>query len=135
MSQVIPRDIEESPRHLLEREVAQLRALVRTLNADVEFKKQDFKLACDNLTATQTRCTELMLELRRLKRFAVVADAIERGERLHPEGPNLPSLMSEVGELADELLKGEDRRDEVAYRGECLDVAVVALRMFFGGRP
>ena len=59
-----------------------------------------------------------------------ISAAIESAREQHPEGANLAALVEEVGEVAKAALKLG--RNSQHYRAECLDVAVVALRLYEG---
>lgn len=61
--------------------------------------------------------------------LAVLGAAILRGRALHPEGPSLAALVSEVGEVATAMLRETPGR----VVDECLDVAVVAMRLVLEG--
>lgn len=113
-------------RHELEAEVERL----RRLNAQLT----------DNLTATQTRCTDLLLEARALAKLpAVASDALreivrervrqnEKWSRTWGEWPTSDAvkylvLAEEVGEVARALL--EDHPENL--REELIQVAAVAV--------
>lgn len=91
----------------------------------------------ENLTATQARCTELLVENRALHAqaaaFATLRDNIRRAQSKHP-WPNsaghraamMLALAEEVGKLAKEMLEGgSDER----IKAEAIDVATVAIRI------
>jgi hypothetical protein len=96
-----------------------------------------------NLTATQHRCTELLMALRASKiaetldsldihapdllltTLVALAAGIATARRKHPEGPDgMRCLAEEVGEVASALRRETPAR----VREELLDVAVVAIR-------
>ncbi len=97
----------------------------------------------ENLTATQQRCTELLLALRATKLYdelgyvvdqelavplATLGGAIVRARTLHPNGCRYHALVEEVGEVARAL-----RRETSEHvKEELLDTAVVAMRLFLG---
>lgn len=101
----------------------------------------------ENLTATQTRCNQLLADFRASKFVEAVASVdpelvmpfgnmmvhlaatMVRARVKHPNGPEgMRSLASEVGEVATAELRETPER----VREELLDVAVVALRWWNG---
>lgn len=110
---------------------------------DEALRLRDAYLA--NLTATQKRCTDLLMALRASKTVDLLvgdpeADGglalalcrlgarIQQARKAHPHGSNLADLCSELGELADALNgEGEER-----IKDELLDAATIPLRMFMG---
>jgi len=114
-------------------------ATVRDEKARVE---GELRLAYDNLTATQERCTALEIEVRALRRLrhddatdpllagalACLSHGVAIARGKHPKGPSLRSLMEEIGEVASAVRRESPDR----VRDELLDVAVVAIRIWLG---
>lgn len=96
------------------REIAHLTANVTALQTDA-----NHALVCSRLDRVLTSRPELMAALLDL------AWGIEIARAKHPEGSDLTSLVSEVGEVATAM----DRETPARVRAELLDVAVVAMRM------
>jgi len=84
-------------------------------------EKDDLRQQLREAKATRLPLRELAPE---------ISAAIESAREQHPEGANLAALVEEVGEVAKAAL--ELGRNSQHYRAECLDVAVVALRMYEG---
>lgn len=64
-----------------------------------------------------------------LRLFAPLFDRVAAGREKYPAGCTLLSLLDEAGEVAHAVNKGEPA-DRV--RAELLDVAAVAMRLYFG---
>jgi len=98
------------------------------LLSEIHQLERDLDSYLANLTSTQSRCTELLLEARECRKHEALAVAIDRARKLHPEGCNLTSLFEEVGEVA----RAVRRESPDRVRDELLDVAVVAMRLWMG---
>jgi len=103
-----------------------------------------------NLTSTQERCSELLMQFRASKFvdacaaedpelliphagvLAKLTAAILRARANHPGGPDgIRSLAEEVGEVVNAMRRETPDR----VREELLDVAVVAIRLYMGETP
>lgn len=109
---------------------------VEDLSKDLEATRRELAQAYTNLTTTQARCTELLLETRELRAaqsratewMLALEDRLRHARAKHPEGSHLAALVCEVTEVAHALEKETPAR----VRDELLDVATCALRMWLG---
>ncbi len=116
-----------------------LEASLRELEHKLALVEEDRDHYFANLTATQKRCSALLHSSRLEKHFEerpadaeafiALAWALERARNKHPRGAQgIGSLTSEVGEVATAILRETPER----VREECIDTAVVAVRLWLG---
>lgn len=121
----------------LEAQVQRLRAEVDAANERARVAEQHLVAAAKdrdinyvNLTSVQALSTRQLEELRVWRRgeLTPLAEAIAIARTKHPGGSDLTSLLSEAGEVARAMYSETPER----VREELIDVAVVAMRLYFG---
>ncbi len=113
---------------LYRKHVPLLLAEIERLTRERATEMQAYATMLQNLTDVQARCTQLKQETRDLPLLGALTDRIATARMKHPKGPNLRSLMEEVGEVASAMRRETPER----VRDELLDVATVAMRLAFG---
>ena len=87
--------------------------------------EREVKALHENLTAVQAKCTEQLLELRRLRPFAVLVDAYARQRRTESRGASCEGLAAAFGEVAASVYRGLS----ASVREAAIELAAMAVRM------
>ena len=131
--------------HKLEETIANHHAYASRRETERYQLERDNREMLSNLSATQTRSNEILEAFRAAKfvqqmiangsshepllfQLVTFGAALGRAREKHPEGPDLRSLVEEVGEVANAMRRETPAR----VREELIDTAVVAFRLAIG---
>lgn len=112
-------------------DVAAERDALGRLMARAEMDRQTLH---ETLSVTQAHCARQLDELRgwRASELAPLAARMAHARQAHPEGSDLTSLVSEVGEVARAMYAEAPDQARDRARDELLDVAAVTMRLYLG---